>query len=235
MSKRTALACLDGMTKTALLGLAACVTAACTSSDSGVHLTWSLASGGQPLDCPKGASVVVTANNDNTSIAPEASMFDCTDAGGSVDLGVGHWTIGVALLDRSGQILWQRDMPAVVHAGQMVELGNVEMVYLGKLSMSWTLTSGGTPVACAEKGVTTVEVVTFYPAAPPRNGFLAVTDLPCADLSGTTAELAAGKVGLGVYLIDAQRNVIKSQQMPGQLIDIVADKTTDLGRFEFEL
>jgi len=143
-----------------------------------------------------GGKVNVSASIHPYPPKPIESTFDCTEQAGTL-LGLfgEHWMFEIVLFDANNQLVWDADAMADVPDGKIVDLGNFEIAYLGQLSVSWTLMSGGTPTDCAAHGAAKTRLVTnrLNPAAPDKpTNILTIVDFPCTAGSGTTMELESG-------------------------------------------
>ena len=219
--------------KSALLAFVVCALAAC-SDDTGVHVTWSVASDGKTIPCPTAGKVDVGASLHPGTGVPISRIFDCTEQAGNVTgLFSGHWTIFLGLRDENGLAVFHDSKAVDVTDGNVVDVENFQIAYLGRLSMTWTLTSGGALTDCAAHDAAKVRFTTRAVTDPPSN-IVTVDDFPCAAGSGTTMELSSAFVTYELDLLDANGNTIQANRK-GRAVTVMADQVTDLGSFEFEL
>jgi len=222
------------MKKTALLWLLLNSIAACGSDAASVHVSWSLMSGGNAIDCPHNSTVVVSGSRNGfmTGI-PAKITLPCTAGSGTLDVVSAHWSIRLELFDESGALLWTipEDATTDLVDGQVAELDPVQIVYLGKLSLSWTFMSGSAPTTCAAQGVAKLRFITFRKVNDTQ--IPTIDDFECAPMMGTTQQLDEGNVTLELDLLDSAGNTM-FQRAVAKATKIVPDQTTDLGSFEFD-
>src|SRR5262249_32426035 len=160
-----------------------------------------------------------------------STTFQCTAGSGTLSLASARWSIRLQLIDENGMVLWTspEDATTDIADGQLVELDPVQIVYLGKLSLSWTFMSGGAPTTCAAQGVAKLRFVTLRPFKDTQIPTL--DDFNCAAMTGTTQPLNEGSVTLELDLLDSAGNAV-FQRAVAKATKIVPDQTTDLGSFE---
>jgi hypothetical protein len=100
---------------------------------------------------------------------------------------------------------------------------------VGTITATWTLTSAGGEISCADVGASTVRVT----ALPIAGGFAAVDALACTGGSGTTRLLDIGTYNVTLELLGAGAVVLGSATFGD--VEVTAGNDTDVGPAAFEV